>query len=90
MKRNKGRYSYQLDHTGTQSDKVLTVHHANSNERSLNGGLELPSARFKYAKWTDLTNIKELGSNLRSPRIRDAPDVKREETGLKKLTLGLD
>ena len=42
-------------------------------------------ARFRYAKWTDLEHIDTLGSQLRSPRIRDAPEEKREETGLPKL-----
>ena len=67
MQRNKGRFSYSVDNAASKSDKVFSINQADSGG-GLSSALELPSARFKYAKWTDLTNIETLTPFFRRAR----------------------
>merc|ERR1711976_469780 len=65
------------DYSGTTVPLVLVSAYQDEKKRSKTEKLpDLPSHRFRYSVWHELSDTKVTGDQLRCPRIRDGPEEK--------------
>lgn len=71
-------YNYSVDHDLSSKPlfKMQTKAEATASLRI--EPLQLPAARFRYMKWTDIESVNTTGSELAAPRIRGAPATMKQ------------
>ena len=65
LSKNRGKFNYATEKSSVETETPLKVLNITDEAAVYSGEFELPSARFRYAKWTDLENVEIKGSELR-------------------------